>query len=124
MLFPDQEKRAISIVVFSAALFTYASFMARPLVAQQPTRTDPTSAAERARQRQTRRDDQLETELKISSLERESRQPVEEKRTRLAYAQLKDDFEQLQTVDNQMMVMVFANNTLDYKRISEAITEI
>lgn len=117
-----QEKRSVGIVVFSIALFfACASFLARPLCAQQSA---PASAAENARQRQTRRNDQMETEIKISSLERESRQPSEEKGARLASAQLKDDFEQLQTVNNRMMVMVFANNVIDYKAIAEAITEI
>jgi hypothetical protein len=123
-MFNYHEKRVASIVVFSAVLFTFASFMARPLAAQQPARTDSMSAAERARQRQIRRDEQMETDLSISALERESRQPAEEERPRLASMQLKEDFEQLQTVNNQMMVMVFANNVLDYKRISEATTEI
>ncbi|HEX8891394.1 MAG TPA: hypothetical protein VF779_19755 [Pyrinomonadaceae bacterium] len=116
-----QETRPVGLIVFSIALFAFASFLALPLYAQQST---PSAAAERARQRQTRRNDQMETEIRISSLERESRQPPEEKSERLAYAQLKDDFEQLQTVNNRMMVMVFANNVIDYKSISEAITEI
>jgi hypothetical protein len=117
-----QEKRAASIVVFSVALCAFAFFMARPIAAQQPT---PTSAAERARQRQARRNDQMETDLRISSLEKDSRQPAkEEEGPRLAETRLKDDFEQLQTVNNRMMVMVFDNNVLDYRRISEAIIEI
>ena len=125
LVFHHHEKHAVGIVVFIAALFfAFASFMARPLYAQQPIRTDQTSAAERARQRQTRRNDQMETELRISSLEKASRQPAEEESPRLANLQLKDDFEQLQTINNQMMIMVFANNVLDYKRVSEAITEI
>ena len=123
-MFQNHEKRAVSLVVFSAALFACASFMARPLYAQQPARADATSAAERARQRQISRNDQLETELRINALERESRQPGTKESPRLANMQLKNDFEQLQTVNNQMMAMVFANNVLDYKRVSEAITEI
>lgn len=123
-MFQNHEKPVVSLVVFSAALFAFASFMACPLAAQQPPRADATSAAERARQRQINRNDQLETELRISALERESRQPAAEELPRSANMQLKDDFEQLQSVNNQMMVMVFANNVLDYKRISEAITEI
>ena len=123
-MFQNHEKRAVSLVVFSAALFACASFMARPLYAQQPPRADATSAAERARQRQISRNDQLETELRINALERESRQPGTKESPRLANMQLKNDFEQLQTVNNQMMAMVFANNVLDYKRVSEAITEI
>ena len=115
-----QEKRSVGMIVFSIALFAFASLIALPIRAQQPS-----VAAERARQqRQTRRNDQMETEMRINSLERESRQPPEEKSANLANAQLKDDFEQLQTVNNQMMEMVFANHVLDYKRIFEAITEI
>ena len=114
-----QEKRSVFTIIFSVALFAFAFLIALPVRAQQPS-----TAAERARQRQARRDDQMETEMRINSLERESRRSPEEKSPNLANAQLKDDFEQLQTVDNQMMEMVFANNMLDYKRIFEAITEI
>jgi len=119
-VFHHQEKRAVGITVFSLALFAFASFTTCPAHAQ----TSQSAAAERQRQRQTRRNDQMENEIKISALEKESRQPVEEKQTRLAYAQLKADFEQLQTVNNRMMVMVFANKVLDYRSISESIAEI
>jgi len=116
-VFQHQEKRAVVITVFSLALF--ASLMACHVHAQSQS-----AAAERVRQRQTRRNDQMENEIKISALEKESRQPEEEKQTRLAYAQLKADFEQLQTVNNRMMAMVFTNKVLDYKSISESIAEI
>jgi len=122
LMFHYHEKRTVSIAFFSAALCAFAFFMARPIAAQQP---NPTSAAERMRQRQTRRNDQMETDLRISSLEKDSRQPAKEAEgPRLAEMQLKDDFEQLQTVNNRMMAMVFDNNVLDYKHISEAILEI
>src|SRR5690242_14548972 len=113
----QQEKRSVGMIVFSTALCAFASLIAPPVRAQQPT---PATAAERARQqRQARRDDQMETEMRINSLERESRQPSAEKSANPANAQLKDDFEQLQSVNNQMMETVFANNVLDYKRLFE-----
>jgi hypothetical protein len=123
-MFHHHEKRAVSIVVFNAALLVFASFIAHPAAAQQPTRSDPMAAAERERQRQLRRLDQMETGIRITSLERDSRRPAEEERPLAAEMQLKNDFERLQSVNNQMMVMVFANHVLDYKLISEAITEI
>ena len=118
------EKRAGGIVTFSAVIFAFASFLAPQPAAQQPGRGETTSAADRVRQRQIRRNDQMETDLLISTLKRESRRPAEEDRQRLAYTQIKEDFERLQTVNNQMMVTTFADNVLDYRRISDASAEI
>jgi hypothetical protein len=117
------EKRGVSIVVFSAVIFACVSFLSPPIDAQQPGRTD--TAAERLRQRQMRRNDQMDTNLMISALEKESRRrPADEDRPRLDYMKIKEDFEHIQTVNNQMMVTTFANNVLDYKRIAEASSEI
>jgi hypothetical protein len=119
------EKRAASIVVFCTAIFAFASFLAPPLAAQQTGRADTMSAADRMRQRQLRRNEQMDTGLMIGALEKESRRrPTEEDRPRLDYMRIKEDFERIQTVNNQMMVTTFANNVLDYKRIAEASSEI
>jgi hypothetical protein len=115
------EKVAGNALVFGAAMFAFAIFLVPQCHAQQPGAASP---AERARQRQIRRNDQMETELRISRLEKESRRPAEEDRPRLAYGQLKEDFERLQTVNNRMMAMTFSDNVLDYKTISDASAEI
>lgn len=121
----NHKARAASIVGFGIVIFACATLFVPARAAAQQTRTDrPPSPMERVRERQLRREAQLETGLMIEALKSESRRPVEEARPRLAYVQLKQDFEHLQTVHNQMMVMTFDNKVLDYKHISEASTEI
>lgn len=80
---------------------------------------------ERLRERQLRRDAQLETGVMIEALKTESRKRPDEERKPVPYVyELKQDFENLQTIHNQMMGMTFSNNVLDYKLISEASMEI
>lgn len=116
------EKRAVTLF-FSALVLAFTSFLAAPLSAQQPGKGD-VSLAERNRARQIRRNDQIETSLMIEALRTESRRPVEDDRQRLAYLQIKQDFEHLQIVNNQMMLMTLVNDVFDYKNISEASAEI
>jgi len=115
------EKVAGHALVFGAAMFAFAIFLVPQCRAQQSGAASP---AERARQRQIRLNDEMETELRIRSLEKESRRPAEADRPRLAHAQLKEDFERLQTVNNRMMATTFSDNVLDYKTISDASAEI
>ncbi|HEX8142104.1 MAG TPA: hypothetical protein VF553_05870 [Pyrinomonadaceae bacterium] len=117
------QKRALNIAVFSAVLSAFLFFNAPSLLAQQG-RSAADTAAERQRQRQLRRDAQIESNLMITTLEKESRRPAETSGPRLAYMQIKEDFERIQTVHNQMMTMIFSNNVLDYKHIAETTTEI
>lgn len=117
------EKRAVTLV-FSALILALASFLATPLAAQQPGRTTDTSLAERNRMREIRRNDQIQTNMMIDALKADSRRPVEDDRQRLAYLQIKDDFEHIQTVNNQMMLKTLVNDVFDYKSISEASAEI
>lgn len=116
------EKRAVTLF-FSALVLAFTSFLAAPLSAQQPGKGD-VSLAERNRARQIRRNDQIETSLMIEALRTESRRPVEDDRQRLAYLQIKQDFEHLQTVNNQLMLVTLVNGVFDYKNISEASAEI
>jgi hypothetical protein len=123
----DHRKRALNILVFSAVLSAFLFLFASPLLAQQqpqPNRSSSDGAMERERQRRIRQNAQIESNLMISNLERESRRPAEESGPRLAYMQIKDDFEHIQVVHNRMMQETFSNNTLDYKRIAEASAEI
>jgi hypothetical protein len=116
-------QRALNIVVFSAVCSAFLLFFAPALRAQQ-SRNPAEAAMERQRQRQLRQNARIESNLMITTLEKEGKRPVVEEHPRLAYVQIKEDFGRLQTVHNQMMVMTFSNNVLDYKRISEASSEI
>ena len=116
-------KRALNIVVFSGVLFASLLTCAPVLQAQQ-SRPSTESAMERQRQRQNRQSARIESNLLISTLEKESKRPVREARLDLNYIQIKQDFEQIQIVHNNMMQRTFSNNMLDYKHISEASANI
>jgi hypothetical protein len=51
-------------------------------------------------------------------------QPLSEQQQKLALKQIKEDFERLQAVNNEMMRTVSANEPLDYKGISGTLAEI
>lgn len=118
-----QRKRALNIAVFSAVL-SASLFLYAPRLQAQQNRSPAEAAMERQRQRQIRQNQRIESNLMISTLEKESRRPAETERPSLAYMQIKQDFLQLQTVNNRMMETTFANNVVDYKGIAEASAEI
>ncbi|HEX8775917.1 MAG TPA: hypothetical protein VF735_20255 [Pyrinomonadaceae bacterium] len=117
------QKLALNVLVFSAVLSAFLMFCAPALRAQQQ-RSPAEAAMERQRQRQIRQNQRIESNLMITTLEKESRLPAETSRPSLAYVQIKQDFLQLQTVNNRMMETTFANNVVDYKGIAEASAEI
>jgi hypothetical protein len=119
------QENTVGILVSSIVILAFATVFAPESFAQQPGRGDTLSTSERMRQRQLRRNEQMEAGLMISAIEKESRRrPSEDDRPRLDYMQIKEDFERIQTVNNQMMVMTFANNVVNYKNIAEASSEI
>lgn len=61
-------------------------------------------------------------EMALRNLGKE--QPLSEQQQKLALKQIKEDFERLQFVNNEMMRTVSASETLDYKSISNTLSEI
>jgi hypothetical protein len=62
-------------------------------------------------------------EMRLRNLGEQSKQESE-KQQRLALAQIKEDFERMQVVNNQMMRVVTTSDSLDYKLVSESLEEI
>jgi hypothetical protein len=62
-------------------------------------------------------------EMRLRNLGEQNKQ-ASEKQQRLALAQIKEDFERLQVVNNEMMRVVVTSDSLDYKLISESLEEI
>jgi hypothetical protein len=118
----DQRLRTARVVRLSI-IFACACFFTTMLAAAQNPGQRPPSPMERVRERNLRREAQMESNIMIEALRKEgSKRPGEERKS-VPY-QLKRDFEHLQTVNNQMMAMTFTNNVLDYKLISESSMEI
>ena len=62
-------------------------------------------------------------EMRLRNLGDQNKQATE-KQQRLALAQIKEDFERLQVVNNEMMRAVVTSSSLDYKLVSESLEEI
>jgi hypothetical protein len=85
----NHKERIVVIVLFNVKIFVCAFFCAAARVAAQQNRNDRSlTPAERARERQLRREAQMETGLMIEAIRRERRRPVKEEHLRLATVQL------------------------------------
>ena len=120
----SHHQHATRLVLLGFLIYASACFFTPAQAVAQGRNERPLTPMERVRERQLRREAQMETSLMIEALRSESRKHPSEKREVPVSVQLKHDFENLQTVHNQMMEMTFSNNVLDYKLISEASAEI
>ena len=120
----DYHERAACVVLPCIIIFACACLFNTMTAAAQSGQRTP-SPMERLRERQMRREAQMETNIMIEALRKESSKRPDEGRKPAPYSyQLKQDFEHLQTTHNQMMATTFSNNVLDYKLISESSLEI
>ena len=62
-------------------------------------------------------------EMRLRTLGEQNKQRSE-KEQKLALAQIKEDFERMQVVNNEMMRVVAKSDSLDYKLVSESLEEI
>ena len=62
-------------------------------------------------------------EMRLRNLNGQNKQATE-KQQRLALEQIKEDFERMQAVNNEMMRAVVKNSSLDHKLVSESLEEI
>lgn len=119
----DHREYSARLLLLSFIIFAFGCFFTTERAAAQRSDRPPTPS-ERMRERQMRRESQMETSMMIEALKRDNRRRPGEVRESVASLQLKQDFETIQTVNNQMMTMTFSNNVLDYKLISESSAEI
>lgn len=120
----DHHENAARLALLGFLIFASACTLTTARAVAQGRNERPLTPMERVRERQLRREAQMETSMMIEALKRESRKrPVEESNVS-ASLQLKYDFENLQTTHNQMMEMIFSNNVMDYRLIAEASAEI
>jgi hypothetical protein len=102
--------------VLTTTLLLVAS--ATPLFAQAGRRG---AAVERARAKEADLQ-HYNREMALRNLGK--REPLSEQQQKLALKQIKEDFEHMQAVNNEMMRTVSTAETLDYKSISETVSEI
>jgi hypothetical protein len=106
--------RRLSVVLLPAALILVLS---APAFAQRgPSRS--TNAAAKAR------DNELyQREMQLKMLGKNGKK-IEDKERRLLLVQIKEDFEQIQHINNETMRSLTASKSLDYKLISDTLSEI
>lgn len=75
--------------------------------------------------RETRIDKNLDERRKaLLDLEKRKEGPAKPSEPRLPYAQLKQDFEELQVINNHLTLAVSESRSLDYERIRDDVVEI
>ncbi|MFN2516983.1 MAG: hypothetical protein ABR556_12310 [Pyrinomonadaceae bacterium] len=118
-------KVANDVVAFIAAAAAFMSVFAIPTVAQQqgqPVYVPPVlerREADMVNQREMRERESLRRRLGASSVRVTIPRYVQ-----AVIAQVKEDFERIQVVRNEIVRVTSANNALDYKFISDATGEI
>ncbi|HXG66704.1 MAG TPA: hypothetical protein VNO70_16505 [Blastocatellia bacterium] len=113
----------VAVTVVAAIAFIMA--LAGPISAQQTTNRPRPSARARAEEMRARQRDIHNREMVMRSLERAGKQPGKREQVH-TLAEIKEDFERMQTVHLEMMRAAFSDKApaLDYKQISEATREI
>lgn len=66
----------------------------------------------------------LHREMEMNDMIKDANRPAPEVRRRLAMSQIAEDFKRIQIINNDMMLAVTSNTTIDYKRISDVTGEI
>ena len=118
---PSPTPAALAPLAFALLLLAPAqSARAQSSGGHQPR--PPTSPAAPARE--TRPPSIREREIIMSEMEKEAAKPAAAKRPELPLAQIAEDFERIQVVNNRMMGAVMREASPDYGLISEATAEI
>jgi hypothetical protein len=111
-------KSLYKILVSITAPALLVAFFIEPSAAQRSRNSRAERAAAKAIEFE-----QYQREMRLRNLGEQNKQPTE-KEQRLALAQIKEDFERMQVVNNQMMRAVATGDSLDYKLVSESLEEI
>ena len=102
---------ATVVIIFASAI--------TPVQAQGGRGQQPVSRGLSERDR-----DILNREKQMNAMIKDASRPAPEVQRRLAMTQIADDFKRIQVINNDMMLAVTSNPTLDYKRISDVTGEI
>ncbi|HEX5734047.1 MAG TPA: hypothetical protein VF131_14535 [Blastocatellia bacterium] len=114
----DHSARRVNTTILMLTTTMLLVAFATPLFAQAGRRS---AAVERARAKEADLQ-HYNREMALRNLGK--REPLSEQQQRLALKQIKEDFERMQAVNNEMMLTVSRAEALDYKRISETLSEI
>src|SRR5262249_1808136 len=108
----------VSFTAMAIGLF----MLSNPLLAQQNTPKNP-SGREAYESARTRERNLRDREMSMQHID-DATKPQIKKEQMLALTQIKEDFERMQAVNNDLLRAVSKAQVLDYKHISEATKEI
>lgn len=126
-------KLSLPKIFLPALVLALSAFLPAVLLAQQgggqqggggsrPARENPLERMMRERH------DRMMREMELRSVEMMGRaRPAEPRNPRLAYEQIREDYQRLQVVNNDMMRQTFGDNapaTIDYRMVARATQEI
>jgi hypothetical protein len=114
----DHSARRVNTTLLMLTTTMLLVAFATPLFAQAGRRS---AAVERARAKEADLQ-HYNREMALRNLGK--REPLSEQQQKLALKQIKEDFERMQAVNNEMMRTVSTAEPLDYKSISETLSEI
>jgi hypothetical protein len=115
----DRTKRVMYFALMLATTGALSLVLAPSVQAQQPNPIDVFNA-ERARQRA-----ENEVRRALEDIRQNTRKPVPDQRQRLALlAQIKEDFNLIQVLNNEMIRAAFTARTLDYDSLSDKAADL
>jgi len=102
-----------------AALLTFASAVTAQNRNQQPQTPGSPRPGDEQRPASIR-----ERQFRMMEIEREAAQPVVRREEKIAYAQISEDFREIQVVNNKMLSVVIPAPEPDYSKITQTLTDI
>jgi hypothetical protein len=112
--------RRIAFLTAAAALLLIVPFKAS---AQQPPQSRPSSSTSSSGRRGSGSQVGMEQEMKIRGDVRD-KPPETEDKLRQILQELKEDFERIQAINENLLVMVKANDGFNYTRLTDLTTEL
>ncbi len=111
--------------IYSIGFATVACLFASALTIQVPAQQGSGRGGPPVSRGLSERDrNLLDREMQMNDMIRDANRPAPEVERRLALSQIAEDFKRIQVINNDLMLVVMSNPTLDYKRISDVTTEI
>lgn len=115
---------AKSIQLISAIVFPIVAYLAPATVSAQTEHRRPAGRPVVTNTSPSRKPSIRERQLIMDEMAREAGRPRSTEEKRIALAQIADDFQQIQIVNNKMMGAAMKAATLDYEQIASATGEI
>lgn len=107
-------------VILTAFALCSLTVLATPVLAQRPSRS---SGMERRAEDMNRRREQLEREMSLRGVEPKT-ENAGDRPAAATVSQVKQDFERIQAIHNDLVRVLAAHKPLDYKFVSDAAAEI